>query len=114
MHGGKSTGARTVDGQARCRIAPLKHGQRSAAVVAERRQLTAKLRALHLMAFETRSEVAAYIRQSQSIPPGGLIHGSVASGNASAEDTTNAQYSVAGTVPSDHIEIGDRIGLASR
>jgi len=31
MHGGSSTGARTPEGQARCRCAPRKHGGRDAA-----------------------------------------------------------------------------------
>jgi hypothetical protein len=46
MHGGKSTGPRTVEGLERCRTAPLKHGRRSAAVLAERRQMVAKIRAI--------------------------------------------------------------------
>jgi poly(3-hydroxybutyrate) depolymerase len=62
MHGGKSTGARTAEGRERCRTAPLKHGQRSAAVMAERQALTARLRALQLTTLALRKEAAAFIR----------------------------------------------------
>jgi hypothetical protein len=41
MHGGASTGAKTADGKARARMAPLTHGRRSAAYVAHRRQTRA-------------------------------------------------------------------------
>jgi hypothetical protein len=44
MHGGKSTGPRTVEGRKRCRAAPLIHGRRSAAVVDERRRAAAIVR----------------------------------------------------------------------
>ena len=62
MHGGKSTGACTPKGRERCRIAPLKHGQRSAAVVAERQHLTAQLRALQQLVVDVRKEVDVLIR----------------------------------------------------
>src|SRR5215831_16298180 len=38
MHGGASTGPRTPEGLERCRKAPWKHGLRSAAAIAERKQ----------------------------------------------------------------------------
>ncbi len=54
MHGGTSTGARTLEGKARCRAAPRKHGWRDAAARdrarerAEARRLVATIRALLL------------------------------------------------------------------
>jgi hypothetical protein len=62
MHGGQSTGPRTAEGRERCRAAVVKHGQRSAAVVAERRALTARVRALLVREAELRKEVAAFIQ----------------------------------------------------
>lgn len=38
MHGGTSTGARTPEGKARCRVAPRKHGGRDAAARARAAQ----------------------------------------------------------------------------
>ena len=37
LHGGKSTGAKTPEGQARAKTASLVHGERSAAAMAKRR-----------------------------------------------------------------------------
>jgi hypothetical protein len=41
VHGGPSTGPRTLEGLARSRRARWKHGQRSAGAIAERKHLTA-------------------------------------------------------------------------
>lgn len=38
MHGGASTGARTAEGKARCRAAPIKHGMRDASARDRARQ----------------------------------------------------------------------------
>jgi hypothetical protein len=62
MHGGQSTGARTAEGRERCRAAPLKHGQRSASVVAERRKLTAEARELLTKSLELYKEAVALTR----------------------------------------------------
>ena len=62
MHGGASTGARTPEGQLRARTAPLKHGLRSAAAVAQRRALTAELRALQVGMAQVLQDAAAYLR----------------------------------------------------
>ena len=48
MHGGLSTGPRTPEGRERCRKAATRHGGRSAAAVAERREATAMMRQLRL------------------------------------------------------------------
>ena len=45
-HGGKSTGPRTPDGLERSRMASWKHGRRSAAFIAERRETAASVRLL--------------------------------------------------------------------
>ena len=44
MHGGSSTGPRTADGLAKCRQAVLKHGQRTAEAIAERRSMAREYR----------------------------------------------------------------------
>ena len=52
MHGGSSTGARTAEGLARCRVASLKHGGRDAAArtMARQRGVARKLtKDLHRM-----------------------------------------------------------------
>ena len=49
LHGGASTGARTAEGLARCRSAPVKHGRRDAAArarAAQRGQARAAVAAL--------------------------------------------------------------------
>lgn len=61
MHGGRSTGPRTAEGRKKCQLAPLKHGQRSAAVVAEGRALTAQVRALKLSNLALCKEVATFL-----------------------------------------------------
>src|SRR5688572_2331375 len=45
-HGGKSTGPRTPEGRERSRMANWKHGRRSAAFIAERRETAASVRLL--------------------------------------------------------------------
>lgn len=45
LHGGRSTGPRTPDGLARAQRASWKHGERSAKVLEERRQVHALMRA---------------------------------------------------------------------
>ena len=65
MHGGQSTGPRTAEGRERCRAAPLKHGQRSAAVTAERRSLTAQVRELRAKNRDLRKEVTAFLKSRQ-------------------------------------------------
>jgi hypothetical protein len=62
MHGGSATGARTPEGLQRCRTASLTHGQRSAAVVAERRKLAATVREIMLETAALRKEVDEFIR----------------------------------------------------
>lgn len=63
FHGGKSTGARTVEGLLRCQIASLKHGGRSAEAVEAAR-----------MRGEARRAIAALDRlvasATQSVAPG--------------------------------------------
>jgi hypothetical protein len=44
MHGGKSTGPKTIEGKARVRKANWKHGLRSKAHVARVREINAELR----------------------------------------------------------------------
>lgn len=46
LHGGLSTGPRTPEGLERCRLAPFKHGLRSAEVILAYRQAGAARRAL--------------------------------------------------------------------
>ena len=48
MHGGKSTGPRTVEGKARSIAAHTKHGRRSKAHVARVREINAELRQITL------------------------------------------------------------------
>jgi hypothetical protein len=67
MHGGKSTGARTAEGLQRCRTASLTHGQRSAAVVAERRELAAAVRGIMLETAALRKEADEFIRDACKI-----------------------------------------------
>lgn len=58
MHGGPSTGARTPEGQAQCRVAPRKHGGRDAAARARAAQRRAARRLsllLETMAAEARA-----------------------------------------------------------
>ena len=52
LHGGKSTGPRTAEGRERCRRANWRHGLRSVQAIAERREATAKLRALRRLLAE--------------------------------------------------------------
>src|SRR5689334_3895121 len=55
MHGGASTGPKTIEGLERCRLACWKHGKRSAAAVLERKQRK-------LAAKQIRVEVARLLR----------------------------------------------------
>lgn len=64
MHGGASTGARTPEGLQRCRTAPIKHGRRSAAVLAERRQMVAKVRLIMLNTAALLKEANEFIRNA--------------------------------------------------
>ncbi len=70
MHGGKATGARTMEGLQRCRTAPLKHGQRSAAVLTKRRQAIANVRRIRLETAALLKEVDVYIRTSRRVTTG--------------------------------------------
>lgn len=58
LHGGLSTGPRTPEGRERCRLAPFKHGLRSAEVISLRREAGAARRALRnlIAVAEERSE----------------------------------------------------------
>jgi hypothetical protein len=67
LHGGNSTGARTAEGLQRCRTASLTHGQRSAAVVAERRELAATVREIMLETAALGKEVDKLIRDACKI-----------------------------------------------
>jgi hypothetical protein len=49
LHGGKSTGPRTVEGLERSRKARLTHGHYTAAAKAERRESRAQIRALKML-----------------------------------------------------------------
>jgi hypothetical protein len=64
MHGGKATGARTAEGLHRCCIAPLKHGRRSAPIVAQHRQMIADMRALKLKIAELSKEADHVMREA--------------------------------------------------
>jgi hypothetical protein len=55
MHGGPSTGAKTPEGKAKCRLSNFKHGHYTNQAIMERR--TARLRAR-----EARQETAALLR----------------------------------------------------
>jgi hypothetical protein len=48
MHGGASSGPKTPAGLEKCRRSNWKHGERSAAAIAERRKLRAEIRELIL------------------------------------------------------------------
>jgi hypothetical protein len=65
MHGGCSTGPRTPEGLERCRRAATKHGRRSAAEMAYRRQMGAEMRAVRQAVSELKREVAEYLAGRQ-------------------------------------------------
>jgi hypothetical protein len=52
MHGGKSTGPRTPEGKERSRMASWKHGRRSRAYIAARREATQAVRLLRRLLAE--------------------------------------------------------------
>ena len=55
MHGGKSTGPRTLEGLERCRRAKWKHGRRSAESISERKEVAEIRRAIRLLISESHS-----------------------------------------------------------
>ncbi len=55
MHGGASTGPRTVEGLERCRQANWKHGRRSMKAKSERKEVAAIRRAIRLLISECQS-----------------------------------------------------------
>ncbi len=57
LHGGKSTGARTAAGLARCRTASLVHGQRTAEIIDLRSAAARSSRALHALARVARASL---------------------------------------------------------
>jgi hypothetical protein len=70
LHGGKSTGARTADGQQRAQTARLIHGRRTAAVIGARSAATAVNRRLAWMTDLARDISAGHgVDRSDSIPP---------------------------------------------
>lgn len=67
MHGGASTGAKTADGKARARTAPLTHGRRSAAYVAHRRQTRASFVCLRDMVRAANAELREEVRLNRAM-----------------------------------------------
>lgn len=57
MHGGSSTGARTAEGKARARLAPVTHGRRTAESIAMKRQIRAAFVQLRDMVRATNAEL---------------------------------------------------------
>jgi hypothetical protein len=66
-HGGASTGPRTAEGVERCRRARWKHGERSAAAVAERKHRAEKAR----QAWEELRHLEMLLRLHRRPPAGG-------------------------------------------
>jgi hypothetical protein len=64
LHGGKSTGARTAAGLARCRTATLVHGHRSAEIIALKSAAARSSRALHTLTNTARAD----LRSERPIP----------------------------------------------
>lgn len=67
LHGGKSTGPKTLDGLEKCRRANWKHGNRSLAVLAERRAFRCEVRRLVQQTKELEKEVAAWLRTQRHL-----------------------------------------------
>jgi hypothetical protein len=65
MHGGASTGARTVEGQKRAGRANWKHGKRSQAAIAARRAARAELRRIAEETKQLGRELSRRLRQQQ-------------------------------------------------
>jgi len=65
LHGGKSTGARTAAGLARCRTATLVHGHRSAEIIELKSAAARSSRALHALTHAAR----ANLRSERPTPP---------------------------------------------
>jgi hypothetical protein len=68
MHGGKSTGARTAEGLARCRTTRLVHGARSAEIIDLRSAAARHGRNLDRLTRLARASAAAQPRSEQSTP----------------------------------------------
>jgi hypothetical protein len=65
MHGGRSTGARTPEGQERARLANMRHGRRSRATIEARRGTRVELRRLQADLQQIEREVRQRDRQQR-------------------------------------------------
>lgn len=65
MHGGASTGPRTLEGLERCRKANWKHGRRSAGWIAERRRDRLEIRRLVFQGKQLAREVRDFMREEK-------------------------------------------------
>jgi hypothetical protein len=69
LHGGKSTGARTAEGLARCRTATLVHGHRTAEIIQLKSVAAHSARALGALARAARARAARAMAEPQSERP---------------------------------------------
>jgi len=97
FHGGKSTGARTAAGLARCRTATLRHGHRTAEIIELKSAAASSSRALE--ALTRAAHVSAQHRSEQPTPcpatvapPVGATGRSPASPNPQPVQTTEPRY----------------------
>lgn len=117
LHGGKSTGPRTVEGLERCRRARLVHGGRGRAYMALRRDGMAIRRRINglraevaaRIAFDGSDAVRATIKSFPS-PPSSFREGEAGWGGCLPQGRPQKVFSGAGAPPPPHLNLPPRRG----